>query len=168
MNPYLQSVEEALASVDSSTQGLTQEEAGKRLVENGANQLAEEKKTSILARFWKQLTDPMIIILLIAAVLSGITSIYEGESLADVFIISIVILINAVLGVYQESKAEKSIDALQKMMAPESKVIRGGHLTHVPSHELVVGDVIVLEAGDAVPADARIIESASQIGRAHV
>lgn len=103
----------------------------------------------------------MIIILLVAAAISGITAAYEGESFADVFIILIVVLINAVLGVYQESKAEKAIEALQEMTAATSKVLRDGKMLVLKSEELVPGDVVILEAGDAVPADARILESAS-------
>ena len=103
----------------------------------------------------------MIIILLVAAAVSGVTAAYSGESFADVFIILIVVLINAVLGVYQESKAEKAIEALQEMTAATSKVIRGGKQVSLKSEELVPGDVVVLEAGDAVPADGRILESAS-------
>ena len=116
---------------------------------------------SLAARFLKELADPMILILIAAAVISGVTAVYAGESFADVIIIMIVVLINAVLGVVQESKAEKAIAALQEITAATSKVIRDGHQVTVKSEELVPGDIIVLEAGDAVPADARIIESAS-------
>lgn len=103
----------------------------------------------------------MIIILIVAAVISGITSFYSNESFADVIIILAVVIINAVLGVYQESKAEKAIEALQEMAAATSKVYRDGRLVTVKSEELVKGDIILLEAGDAVPADGRIIECAS-------
>lgn len=108
-----------------------------------------------------ELKDPMIIILIAAAVISGITSAYSGESAADTVIIMVVVIINAVLGVVQESKAEKAIAALQEIAAATSKVLRDGKQVTVKSEELVPGDVIVLEAGDAVPADARIIECAS-------
>src|SRR5699024_1086009 len=124
------------------------------------NKLAEGKQTTLLQRFLSQLADPMIIILIVAAVISGITSFYSGESFADVIIIMIVVVINAVLGVVQESKAEKAIAALQEIAAATSKVLRDGHQITVRSEELVPGDVIILEAGDAVPADARILESA--------
>ena len=103
----------------------------------------------------------MILILLAAALISGITSAYEGESYADVVIILAVVIINAVLGVLQESKAEKAIEALQEIAAATSKVMRGGKMEVKKSEELVPGDIVILEAGDAVPADGRILESAS-------
>ena len=161
MKYYLESLEESFKAVDSSENGLTSDEAAKRLEQNGKNKLAEAKKESLIIKFLKQFADPMIIILLIAAVISGITSAFEGEFPSDVIIILFVVIVNAVLGVYQESKAEKAIEALQEMAAAMSKVMRDGKVVHVKSEELVVGDVILLEAGDAVPADARIIESAS-------
>ena len=161
MQYYLHDGKTALSELSSSEKGLSAAEAEKRLNENGRNKLTEAKGKSIFMRFLEQLSDPMIIILLVAALVSGVLAVIEDESFADVIIILAVVLINAVLGVYQESKAEKAIEALQKMSAATSKVIRDGILTSVPSEELVVGDIIVLEAGDAVPADARILESAS-------
>ena len=161
MRYYLEDGKAALDVLGSSESGLSEAEAQKRLAENGRNKLTEAKGKSIFVRFLEQLADPMIIILLVAALVSGVLAIIEDESFADVIIILAVVLINAVLGVYQESKAEKAIEALQKMSAAMSKVMRGGVLKSVPSEELVVGDIIVLEAGDAVPADARILESAS-------
>ena len=103
----------------------------------------------------------MIIILLVAALISGVLAAYEGESMTDVIIILAVVIINAVLGVYQENKAEKAIEALQEMSAATSKVLRDGKIVSIRSEDLVVGDVVLLEAGDAVPADGRIIENAS-------
>lgn len=114
-----------------------------------------------MKRFAEQLADPMIIILLVAALISGILAAVQHEGFADVIIILAVVLGNAILGVCQESKAEKAIEALQKMSAATSKVFRNGELTTVHSDELVLGDVILLEAGDAVPADVRILSSAS-------
>ena len=108
-----------------------------------------------------QLADPMLIILMVAAAISGVTSAYSGEGFTDVIIIGVVVLINAILGVYQESKAEQAIAALQEMAAATSKVLRDGQIVSIKSEELVVGDVVLLEAGDAVPADGRIIECAS-------
>lgn len=113
------------------------------------------------AAVFEELKDPMILILLAAALISGITSAYEGESYADVVIILTVVIINAVLGVLQESKAEKAIEALQEIAAATSKVMRGGKMEVKKSEELVPGDIVILEAGDAVPADGRILESAS-------
>ena len=161
MQQYLLDMSSALRSVSSDESGLTVAEAQKRLVEHGPNKLAEGKKTPLIVRFLEQMKDPMILILLAAALVSGITAAIENESFADVIIILAVVLINAVLGVLQESKAEKAIEALQKMAAATCRVLRDGQILRVKTEELVVGDVILLEAGDAVPADGRILESAS-------
>ena len=161
MKHYLEDVTSVFSEVESTEQGLSAEEAGRRLERNGRNKLEEGKKDSLLKRFLKQLADPMILILIAAAAVSAVTSAYAGESFADVFIILFVVIVNAVLGVYQESKAEKAIEALGEMTAATSKALRGGEIAHIKSEELVLGDVILLEAGDAVPADVRIIESAS-------
>lgn len=161
MKEYLSGKEEVLSSLSADEAGLSSQEAASRLEKHGPNKLAEGKRTTLLERFLSQLADPMIIILIVAAVISGITSVYSGESFADVIIIMIVVVINAVLGVVQESKAEAAIAALQEIAAATSKVLRDGHQITVRSEDLVPGDVIVLEAGDAVPADARILESAS-------
>ncbi|MCC8072916.1 MAG: calcium-translocating P-type ATPase, PMCA-type [Clostridiales bacterium] len=163
MKEYLQSVSDVMNQVNSSESGLSQSEAAARLEKNGKNKLAEAKKESLIHRFLKQLADPMIIILIVAAVISAITAAVggEGEGYADVVIIMIVVIINAVLGVYQESKAEKAIEALQEIAAATSKVVRDGSIADIRSEDLVIGDVIVLEAGDSVPADCRIISSAS-------
>ena len=161
MKEYLSSVEDVLREQNSSEQGLSSQEAEKRLEQYGKNKLKEGKKASLLERFLKELADPMIIILIVAAAISGVTAYYEGESFTDVFIILAVVIINAVLGVFQESKAEAAIAALQEIAAATSKVLRDGKLVTLKSEELVPGDVVVLEAGDAVPADGRIIESAS-------
>ena len=161
MKYYLKSIDETLTEVSSGNSGLTAAEASARLEKNGRNKLAEAKKDSLFKRFMMQLADPMIIILIVAAVISGVTSFYSGESFADVIIILAVVIINAVLGILQESKAEKAIEALQEMSAATSKVLRDGKITSIRSEELVVGDVVILEAGDSVPADGRIIECAS-------
>lgn len=161
MKYYCENIDTVLEKTESSAQGLSTEEAERRLLQNGRNKLAEGKKDSIFVRFLKQLADPMIIILLVAALISGVLAAYEGESFTDVIIILAVVIFNAVLGVYQENKAEKAIEALQGMAAATSKVIRDGKLISVKSEELVVGDIVVLEAGDAVPADGRLIENAS-------
>lgn len=142
-------------------EGLSTAEAEKRLAELGKNKLAEGKKESLIVKFFKQMMDPMIIVLIVAAALSGITAFWEGESFADVFIILFVVILNAVLGVIQESKAEEAIEALKTMTAANSKVLRDGKLVVIHSEDLVPGDIVLLEAGDAVPADARILECAS-------
>lgn len=160
MKEYLSSVKEVLKEKQSAESGLVDVQVEERQRLYGSNKLVEGKKTSLFVRFMQQLADPMIIILIVAAVISGITAVYAGESFADVIIIMVVVLINAVLGVAQESKAEKAIAALQEIAAATSKVIRSGRLTTIRSEELVPGDIIVLEAGDSVPADARIIECA--------
>ena len=161
MKHYFEENGAVIDALGSSNDGLSAAEAQARLEKNGKNKLVEPKKDSLLKKFFSEFADPMIIVLLVAAVLSAITAIYEGESLADVFIILFVVILNATLGVIQESKAEKAIDALKEMTSATSKVIRDGKIVIVKSEDLVVGDVIILEAGDAVPADARIIECAS-------
>lgn len=163
MKEYLKNVSQVYDEVKSGDNGLSSSEASARLEKNGKNKLAEGKKESLIHRFLKQLADPMIIILIVAAVISAVTAAVggDGEGYADVIIIMFVVIINAVLGVYQESKAEKAIEALQEIAAATSKVIRDGKLTDIKSEDLVIGDVVVLEAGDSVPADCRIISSAS-------
>ena len=159
MTHYSASVETVLAHTNTSVSGLSRNEAASRLSE-GKNKLVEGKKTPLLMRFLAQMADPMTIILIVAAAVSGLTAVYSGEGFADVIIILAVVIINAVLGVYQESKAEQAIEALQKMSAATSRVIRDGVINVVKTEDLVVGDIVLLEAGDAVPADGRIIECA--------
>ena len=167
MKFYCESEEKVLDCVKSQKDGLSSTEADKRLSENGKNKLVEGKKESLIHRFLKQLAEPMTIILLVAAAVSAGLEIYNGiqnnhfEFPTDVVIILAVVLINAILGVAQESKAEKAIEALQEMSKAQSKVLRDGKQITIASEDLVVGDIIILEAGDAVPADARIIECAS-------
>ncbi len=158
---YLQTTEEVLSTQGSSSRGLTGEEAAARLSKHGPNRLQEAKKITNFQRFVQQLKDPMLLILLAAAAVSAVTSILSHESLTEVFIILVVVLLNAVLGVVQESKAEAAIEALQTMTAATSKVLRDGKITVLHSADLVPGDVVILEAGDAVPADGRLLESAS-------
>ncbi|MBR4075027.1 MAG: cation-translocating P-type ATPase, partial [Firmicutes bacterium] len=161
LKEYLSKYQDVLKEQQTTEHGLTQEEVQAREAKFGKNKLAEGKKATLLQRFLGELADPMIIILIAAAVVSGVTAVYAGESFADVIIIMTVVIINAVLGVLQESKAEKAIEALQEIAAATSKVLRDGHQITVKSEDLVPGDIVVLEAGDAVPADGRIIECAS-------
>ena len=161
MKAYLEEVEQVINQYQSSEKGLSVNEAAARLEKDGKNKLIEAKKTSLARRFINQFINPMIIVLLAAAIISAITAFYTDESLADVFIILFVVLLNAILGVIQENKAEKAIESLKKMTAATSKVLRNGEIIELASEDLVCGDVIILEAGDHVPADARIIESAS-------
>ena len=167
MKYHFETAKRALELTRSTPDGITQSEAELRLERNGKNRLAEAKSKSFLRRFAEQLADPMIIILIVAAVISAATTIYEGYLAGkmsfptDTVIILAVVLINSILGVLQESKAEKAIDALKEMSAATTKVLRDGKTVSVKSEDLVVGDVILLEAGDAVPADCRIIEAHS-------
>ena len=161
MKFYCEENEKVLQELKTDRNGLSPAEAEKRLAENGKNRLEAAKGKSLVRRFFEQLADPMIIILLVAALISGVLAVIENESFADVIIILAVVIINAVLGVYQESKAEKAIEALQKMSAATSRVVRDGKIQVIHSEDLVVGDIILVEAGDAVPADARILENAS-------
>lgn len=159
---YKQSSEEVLKALSSSHDGLSEAEARKRLDKYGPNKLKEEEKPTLFQRFIEQLKDPMLIILLIAAAVSAITGMVSGDGeWAEVIIILAVVLLNAALGVIQESKAEAAIEALQTMTAATCKVLRDGKVVLLHSDELVPGDVVLLEAGDSVPADGRIIENAS-------
>ena len=158
---YQRTQDDILTELESSASGLSEEQAEERLERYGENKLAEAKKTTVLQRFFQQLKDPMLLILLAAAAVSAVTNALSGESFTEVFIILVVVLLNAVLGVIQESKAEAAIEALQSMTAAKCKVLRGGELKVIESSRLVPGDVVVLEAGDAVPADGRLLESAS-------
>ena len=167
MNYHNQTKENVLTLLNTTNTGLSNEEAKNRIAANGKNKLKEAQKDSNLKRFFKQLLEPMTVILIVAAAISAGVEIYNGINSGhwafptDVIIILAVVIINAILGVLQESKAEKAIEALQEIAAATSKVIRDGKQITVKSEDLAIGDIIVLEAGDAVPADARIIECAS-------
>jgi len=159
---YTQSAEEVLQQLGVGAEGLSTAEAKERLEKYGPNKLKEAEKPTLLQRFLEQLKDPMLIILLVAAGVSALTSFLAQENeIAEVVIILAVVLLNAILGVVQESKAEAAIEALQTMTAATCKVLRDGKMVVLHSDELVPGDVVLLEAGDAVPADGRIIENAS-------
>ena len=171
---YTQSTEEVLRGLDATSEGLSTQQAQERLAKYGPNKLKEAEKATWLQRFLQQLKDPMLIILMIAALISAATTVLDflqlpeprdfghlTEGLVEVGIILVVVLLNAILGVVQESKAEAAIEALQTMTAATCKVLRDGKMVILHSDELVPGDVVLLEAGDAVPADGRIIENAS-------
>ena len=159
---YKLSVDETLNELNAESAGLSSERAAERLAQYGPNKLKEAEKPGFWKRFLTQLKDPMLLILLAAAGVSALTGAIAGESeWAETIIILAVVLLNAVLGVLQESKAEAAIEALQTMTAATCKVLRDGKMVVLPSEALVPGDVVLLEAGDAVPADGRIIESAS-------
>ncbi len=163
MKEYLASTEDVLKEQSTNAEtGLTSAEAQKREAKYGPNKLKEEEKTPLWIRFFQQMADPMVIMLIVAAVISAVTGMIQGESeWADVIIIMAVVIINFALGVIQEAKSEEALAALQEMSAAQSKVIRDGKLISLHSSELVPGDIILLEAGDAVPADCRVLESAS-------
>ena len=154
---YLQTVEDVFKEVQSSPSGLSSQEAASRLEKYGANTLQEGKKKTLLEKFVDQFKDFMILVLLVAAVVSMFA--HQGEpDPTDAIIILAVVLLNAVLGVFQESKAEDAIEALKKMASPVASVLRDGHVEHIKGEDIVVGDVVILEAGDVVPADMRLFE----------
>jgi len=153
---YQMTTDQVLQETRSTKQGLSRETADERLQATGKNKLEEGKKKSLISKIWDQIKDPMIIVLIAAAIISGVF----GE-IADMVIILLVVVLNAVLGIVQEGKSEKAIEALQNMSAPYSKVRRDGHVMKIKSEELVPGDIVLLEAGDAVPADMRLLEAAS-------
>ena len=161
MKYYLKTKEEIVREFGTDADlGLTASRAKELLESCGKNKLVEGKKVPLIKRLLNQISDPMVLILIAAAVISAVVSIVNHESFADVFVILTVVVINTVLGVVQESKAEKAIEALKEMSAATSKVLRDGKISVMHSEELVPGDVVLLEAGDAVPADGRIIEAA--------
>ncbi|MCL2107232.1 MAG: calcium-translocating P-type ATPase, PMCA-type [Oscillospiraceae bacterium] len=163
VNHYLESVSTVLEKLKSAEGGLSREEAAKRLLENGRNELDKAKKKSLARRLMEQLANPMVLILLVAAAVSVAIAVLERGSVneyAEAGIILAVVILNSVLGVFQESKAEKAIEALQEMSAATAKVRRGGTVAQLPAAELVTGDIVLLEAGDAVPADMRLIQCA--------
>ncbi len=163
MKEYLASAEDVLKEQSTSADaGLSTAEAQTRQAKFGPNKLKEEEKTPLWIRFFQQMADPMVIMLIVAAVISAVTGMIQGESeWADVVIIMAVVIINSALGVIQEAKSEEALAALQEMSAAQSKVIRDGKQISLHSSELVPGDIVLLEAGDAVPADCRVLESAS-------
>ena len=159
-NWFNKTVTEALESLTTNAnEGLKSEEIEERRKKYGFNELKAKKKKTILVKFLEQFKDFMIIILIIAAIVSGVIGYLQNEGITDSIIILIVVIINAIIGVAQESKAEKSLEALQKLSDHASKVIRDGKLLVVPSKDLVPGDIVVLETGDYVPADIRLIEA---------
>lgn len=139
--------------------GLSSEEVLKKRVEFGTNEIEGKKKQSLIIKFLNEFKDFMIIVLIIAAIVSGYIGIREGEGITDSIIILIVVIMNAIIGVVQESKAEKSLEALQKMSAHVTKVMRNGNIQIIEAKDIVVGDVVILDTGDYVPADLRLIET---------
>ena len=159
-NWYQKDIEEVKKVLGTDLEkGLTENKAQELQNTKGFNELAAKKKKSLIVKFLEQFKDFMIIVLIIAAIVSGVVGVLEGEGITDTIIILVVVIVNAIIGVAQENKAEKSLEALQKLSAHASKVIRDGNLIVVPSRELVPGDIVVLDTGDFVPADLRIIEA---------
>lgn len=160
-NAYKYTVEETFEKVGSSVNGLEVTEAENRHIEFGPNKLTEAKRKTLFSRFIEQMKNVMIIILLIAAVVSFVVAKIENESFTDSIVIFAVVIMNAILGVVQEAKADKAIESLKKMSLPYIKVRRNGRIESIKTEELVVGDIVLIEAGDFVPADMRLIESNS-------
>ena len=161
-NWFNKTVDETLEQLGTDLEkGLTKEEVKKRQGEYGLNELAAKKKKSTLVKFLEQFKDFMIIVLIISAIVSGIVGVMEEglSGITDTIIILVVVIVNAIIGVFQENKAEKSLEALQKLSSHVAKVLRDGKLEVVPSRELVPGDIVIIETGDYVPADLRIIEA---------
>lgn len=157
---YNKSIEETEKELQTNIKiGLTQNQVQEKQTKYGFNELTAKKKKSLIVKFLEQFKDFMIIVLIIAAIVSGVIGIAEGEGITDTIIILIVVIVNAIIGVAQENKAEKSLEALQKLSSHASKVIRNGKLIVIPSRELVPGDIVVLDTGDYVPADLRIMEA---------
>lgn len=159
---YQESIDSTVAAFDTDVRnGLSSTEAKGRLETHGANELEAEEKTTMFQKFIEQFKDFMIIVLLVAAAVSLVVGMVEGEGPADSIVILLVVVLNAIMGVFQEAKAEEAIDALRDMASPDAKVRRDGQVHTIKSHELVPGDVVILEAGDVVPADIRLIEASS-------
>lgn len=167
MKHYLEEAQSVLRELKTSENGLSSDEAKKRLEQNGKNKLKEAEKETLFKKFISSLADPMIIMLLVAAAIQAVVAVIEAggkpgvKDFADVIVILVVVIINTIMSLVQESKAEAAMDALMQMTAATSKVLRDGEVVVIKSEDVVVGDVIVLEAGDAVPADCRILESHS-------
>lgn len=160
MNFYQQSVEQVVQQLKTNIEnGLTQDEVIERQNRDGLNEFAKKKHTSLLQKFIAQFKSFMIIVLLVAAVISGITGYMNGEGITDAIIILSILIVNAIIGVFQEAKAENALDALERLSAPHCKVVRNGEHQVIESRDLVVGDIVELETGDSVPADLRLIDS---------
>ncbi|MBN1789553.1 MAG: calcium-translocating P-type ATPase, PMCA-type [Bacteroidales bacterium] len=157
---YNQNLEETLGHFEvTAAGGLTSAEVGARHEKYGFNQLTAKRKKTFLQMFLAQFKSFMIIILLIAAAISGVVGVMEGEGLFDTFVILGILVLNAFIGAYQERKAESSLEALKNLAAPNTKVLRNGQILEIPTRELVPGDIVILETGAIVPADLRLIEA---------
>ena len=164
-NSFSRSTEEVLRELKTdSAVGLTSQEAADRLAKNGPNSLGEEQKVPLWKRFLAQFADAMVIILIAAAILSAFMAVKNNEGIEgwiDVFVILAIVILNAILGVYQEGKADQALAALKKMSSPQTKVVRDGEVVMVDSENIVEGDIISIDAGDAISADIRLLSSNS-------
>lgn len=159
-NYYSQSVESVLQQLDvDSSKGLFEEEVKSRLAEHGANELQSQKQKTLLAMFVEQFKSIMVVILFVAAAISAVIGMMEGEGLVEAFVILAILVVNAIIGTVQEKKAQSSLEALNRMSTPHSKVMRGGQITEISSTEIVPGDIVVLDTGDIIPADLRLMEA---------
>ena len=163
MNSHSEEISLVLQQLETTENGLSESEASRRLEQNGKNALSEGKSDSKIKKFFKQFTDPMIIVLIVAAIVSAVISLVKQDyvELWDGGLILLIVVVNAVIGFVQENKAEQALAALKNMNKPYAKVIRDGEIKHIKSEDLVVGDIVVMEAGDIVPADIRLIETVS-------
>ena len=160
INWFNKTVDETISILNTNIDnGISDDEVKTRQEKYGLNELKAKKKKSLIVKFLEQFKDFMIIILIISAIVSGIVGTANGEGITDTIIIMVVIIVNAIIGVAQENKAERSLEALQKLSSHVAKVIRNGKMNVIPSRDLVPGDIVVLDTGDYVPADLRIIEA---------
>ena len=154
-------IDDVLTALESSHEGISEEEAAKRLLEYGPNELKEEKKHQWYQILFEQFTSLLVIVLVISAAVSGYLAWQEGEAMTDMYVIMLIVVMNAILGFVQEYRAEQAVEALKAMVSPHVLVLRGGNEKSMDSIELVPGDIILLEAGSRVPADSRLIEAAN-------
>ncbi|MDH5201362.1 MAG: HAD-IC family P-type ATPase, partial [Candidatus Bathyarchaeota archaeon] len=158
---HAEDIESVLESLGSSRGGIGEEEARERLERFGPNELREERRTTPFELFLGQFKSILVIILMISAIVSAFISVRQGEPFTDTYVILIIVVLNAVLGFVQEYRAEKAVEALKKMVAPQVLVMRGGRESSIDSKDLVPGDVVLLEAGSRIPSDSRLLEVAN-------
>jgi P-type Ca2+ transporter type 2C len=154
-------IDGVLQTLETSRKGISDEEAAKRLQEYGPNELQEEAKKQWYHLLWEQFTSILVVVLIISAAVSGYLAIKEGEPMTDMYVILVIVVMNGILGFYQEYKAEQAVEALKAMVSPHVLVMRGGKEESIDSKDLVPGDIIILEAGSRVPADSRLLEAAN-------
>ncbi|MBK5196205.1 MAG: HAD-IC family P-type ATPase, partial [Proteiniphilum sp.] len=157
---YNQPIDDLLQQFDvTSVAGLTDEEVRRRIEEHGPNRLESKKQKSLFSMFFEQFKSSMVVILFIAAIISGVIGVLHNEGLVESFVILAILIINAIIGTMQEMKAQSSLEALNRMSSPHTKVLRGGQVAEVVSTEIVPGDIVILDTGDIIPADLRLIDA---------